>query len=143
MYTSMVVLQCTPTWAFGPTLPSPRELFALAGARRVAVPGATLLAHFDVCPPTSLGFPSLVCPSPWASQDVALVDLLDVCPPTSLGFVAASCPSPWALSAADNTSSKERGGFIPPVTLAGVVVAVLLAALFVVSLFHWSSLSRH
>lgn len=134
LYTAVVRICRTQTQGF--TLPVPAGLFTLGGVFRAAVPDA--MRFYDVCPPTSLGFPSLVCPSPWASQDIADDPSFDMCPPTSLGFPANACPSAWATSS--NTHSAFGLGwlglvFARPAIPAKIVCVLLSIALLAVRSF--------
>ena len=134
LYTAVVRLTRTQTTQ-GFTLTLPAGLLTLGGVFRVSVPDA--MRSYDVCPPTSLGFPSLVCPSPWASHDVADDPSFDICPPTSLGFPANACPSAWATLS--NTHSAYGLGwpglvFARPAILVKIVCVLLTVVFFGVSL---------
>ena len=135
LYTAVVRLTRTQTTQ-GFTLTLPAGLLTLGGVFRVSVPDA--MRFYDVCPLTSLGFPSLVCPSPWASHDVADDPSFDICPPTSLGFLANACPSAWATLS--NTHSAYGLGWLGLVFARPAILVKIVCVLFSIAFFAVSSL---
>ena len=130
LYTAVVRITRTQTTQ-GFTLTLPAGLLTLGGVFRVSVPDA--MRFYDVCPPTSLGFPSLVCPSPWASHDVTEDPSFDICPPTSLGFLANACPSAWATLS--NTHSTYGLGWLSLVLARPAILVKIVCVLFSIAFF--------